>query len=26
VILASVIKGMPLPKGSFIPDFSPAPG
>lgn len=25
-ILASVIKGMPLPRGSFIPDFSPAPG
>jgi hypothetical protein len=25
-ILASVIKGMPLPKGSFIADFSPAPG
>ncbi len=26
IILASVIKGMPLPQGSFIPDFSPAPG
>lgn len=26
IILASVIKGMPLPKGRFIPDFSPAPG
>lgn len=26
VILASVIKQMPLPTGSFIPDFSPAPG
>ncbi len=26
VILASVIKGMPLPRGRFIPDFSPAPG
>ena len=25
-ILASVIKGMPLAKGSFIADFSPAPG
>ncbi len=25
-ILASVIKGIPLPTGSFIPDFSPAPG
>ena len=26
IILASVIKGMPLPRGRFIPDFSPAPG
>ncbi|MEO1257076.1 MAG: hypothetical protein AAFY41_19665 [Bacteroidota bacterium] len=26
IILASVIKGIPLPQGSFIPDFSPAPG
>jgi hypothetical protein len=26
VLLASVIKRMPLPQGSFIPDFSPAPG
>ncbi|OLT58055.1 hypothetical protein [Moorena bouillonii] len=25
-ILASAIKGMPLPTGRFIPDFSPAPG
>lgn len=25
-ILASVIKGMALPRGSFIADFSPAPG
>jgi hypothetical protein len=25
-ILASVIRGMPLPIGSFIPDFSPATG
>jgi hypothetical protein len=25
-ILASVIKGIPLPQGRFIPDFSPAPG
>lgn len=25
-LLASVIKGIPLPMGSFIPDFSPAPG
>ncbi len=25
-ILASVIKGMPLPRGRFLPDFSPAPG
>ena len=26
VILASVIKQMPLPKGGFVPDFSPATG
>jgi hypothetical protein len=26
IILASAIKGIPLPKGRFIPDFSPAPG
>ena len=26
IILASVIKGMPLPQGHFIPDFFPAPG
>ncbi|MGB5711353.1 MAG: hypothetical protein WBM44_10645 [Waterburya sp.] len=26
IILASAIKGMPLPRGRFIPDFSPAPG
>lgn len=26
VILASLIKQMPLPQGCFIPDFSPAPG
>lgn len=26
IILASVLKGMPLPRGRFIPDFSPAPG
>ena len=26
VILASVIKQMPLPTGCFIPDFAPAPG
>ena len=26
IILASVTKGMPLPIGRFIPDFSPAPG
>lgn len=26
MILASMIKGMPLPIGSFVPDFSPAPG
>ena len=25
-ILASVIKGLPLPRGCFLPDFSPAPG
>lgn len=26
IILASVIERIPLPQGSFIPDFSPAPG
>ncbi len=26
VILASVIKGRPLPQGSFIPEFCPASG
>lgn len=26
IILASVIKGLPLPTGHFIPNYSPAPG
>lgn len=26
VLLASIVKGIPLPTGHFVPDFSPAPG